>query len=209
MIEAFKNPMLDKPSPIKILSDGTVYGHVADWNGTHIGRLGVKPPRNHTDYRYFHLGAYLHGEKEIDVGCITLHTQHSDLHLTAEEARRAYEDTGAVAAYIKCGEDQFGIWFSGKLAKGLDEADVEALRGSKVSGDWRGIGGKAELIGVLAVNIPGFPIERERVLVAAGQRDPLALVACGAIDNPYVSQAQSRLRVHLARRKLASALNRR
>lgn len=209
MIEAFKDPMLDRPTPIKILADGTIYGHVADWNGSHIGHMGVKPPRNHTGYRYFHLGAYDHSGSEIDVGCITLHTLHADIRLPAEEARKAYENTGSVAAYIKCGEDKFGIWFSGKLAKGLDEADIEALRGAKVSGDWRGINGKSELIGVLAVNIPGFPIERERVLVASGMRDPLTLIASGIVDNPYVSQAQSRLRIHLARRKLAGMLNRR
>lgn len=208
MIEAFKNPGLDRPTPIKILDDGTVYGHVADWAGSHIGRRGTKPPRNHTGYRYFHLGAYKLGSQEIDVGCITLHAGHSDIRLGADEARKAYEDTGSVAAYIRCGEDSHGIWFSGKLAKGMDDADVEALRGAKVSGDWRGINGKAELIGVLAVNIPGFPIPRERVLVAAGQADPLSLVACGVVENTYVSQVRQELRASVLRRRLAARLKR-
>lgn len=204
MIEPFKDPRLDAPTPIHLDGD-VVYGHVAGWHTEHIGARGVNAPRNHSDYRYFHLGGYEHDGQVIDVGQITMHTTHAGLRLPADEARKAYEDTGAVAAYIRCGEDAHGIWFSGKLAKGLDEADREALLGSKVSGDWRPIQGRAELIGVLAVCIPGFPIPRARALVAAGDAEPLALVAAGIVLDAE-PDTSIRLRARVARKRLAARL---
>jgi hypothetical protein len=55
---------------------------------------------------------------------------------------------------------------------------VHELRASgKVSGDWRRIGGQLRLVGLLAVNVPGFPIPRPQARVASGA--PLALLAAG------------------------------
>src|SRR5205085_943051 len=53
------------------------------------------------------------------------------------------------------------------------------LRASAPSGDWRRIGGNLELVGLLAVNVPGFPVPRPQVLTAAGGQQ-LALVAAPA-----------------------------
>jgi hypothetical protein len=55
---------------------------------------------------------------------------------------------------------------------------VHELRASgRVSGDWRRIGGQLRLVGLLAVNVPGFPIQAPRARVASGA--PQALVAAG------------------------------
>jgi hypothetical protein len=199
MIEPFKNPGLDRPTPLRIDGD-TVYGHACDWNRLHTGVPGVRASdvRGDGEYRYFHLGGYQWQGKDIDVGAITLHTVHADIRLPGDDARAHYENTGAVAAYVRAGNDEHGLWFCGKLAKGLCEADVEALRGSKISGDWRGYQGKRELIGLLAVNVPGFPVERERVLVAGAS---LALVASGIVPRDARS-SRARLSAALMRRKL-------
>jgi hypothetical protein len=37
-------------------------------------------------------------------------------------------------------------------------AQVRTLSCSDVSGDWRSIGGALDLVGVLVVNVPGFPV---------------------------------------------------
>jgi hypothetical protein len=200
MIEPFKNPGLDRPTPIRILEDGTVYGHACEWARMHTAIRGVTPPRTDGAYRFFHLGGYQWKGQDVDVGSITLHTLHADLRLPGDEARAHYENTGSVAAYVRAGDDEHGVWFCGRLRSGLADEDVEALRGAKVSGDWRGYNGQRELIGMLAVNVPGFPVERERVLVAGG----LALVASGVVPLD-VKEARGRLRVANLRFKLRAS----
>jgi hypothetical protein len=44
-----------------------------------------------------------------------------------------------------------------------------------MSGDWRRIGGNLELMAVLAVNLPGFPVLRTKALVASGATQTLLL----------------------------------
>jgi hypothetical protein len=202
--EPFKNPGLDRPTPIRIDGD-TVYGHACEWARMHTGSPGVHPPQEaDPNYPYFHLGGYDLAGKEIDVGCITLHTIHADIRLPASEAIQHYENTGSVAAYVRAGNDDHGIWYCGKLAKGMSDEDVEALRGSKVSGDWRGYQGKRQLIGMLAVNTAGFPILRERVLIAGAS---LSLVASGVVPlDP--STARTRLRAYTLRRRLRALTSR-
>jgi len=201
MIEAFKNPSLSRPTPLRIEGD-TIFGHFCAWGTPHMAMPNVTPPRSASGYRYFHLSGYqLDDGTEIDVGKITLHTTHAPLRASSEAAAQHYENTGTVAAYVRAGDDAHGGWFCGKLAKGLSDADVESLRAATPSGDWRGYNGRRELIGILAVNVPGFPIERERALVAAGN-DQLALVASGLV----VNTPADRLRLRVARKALQRRL---
>src|SRR5690606_1868713 len=57
------------------------------------------------------------------------------------------------------------------------------IRASAVSGDWRPINGRLELVAVCAVNCPGFPIPR--TMVASGAA--VSLVAAGI--EPIIEQA--------------------
>ncbi len=203
MIEPFADPHLGAPTPLTV-EDDVVFGHVAEWGRDHLSFPGrsIKPPRSRSGYRYLHLGAYDHAGEDVSVGCITLHTTHAPSSLNADETRRHYESTGAVAAYVRCGEDAHGIWFSGRVALGLEPKDLEALRGAKVSGDWRQIDGALELVGILAVNTPGFPIPRPSARIAAGFAEPLALVASGIVVEPHFEETRARLRLANTRRKL-------
>lgn len=203
-MKPFEDPQLSAPTPLTVEDDHVVYGHVAEWGRDHLSFPGqrIKPPRSASGYRYLHLGAYDHAGEDVSVGCITLHTTHAPSNLGAEETRRHYEDTGAVAAYVRCGEDAHGIWFSGKVALALEPKDLEALRGAKVSGDWRSIDGSLELVGILAVSTPGFPIPRPSVRVEAATNQPLALVASGIVLEPSFAETRSRLHAANLRRKL-------
>jgi hypothetical protein len=61
---------------------------------------------------------------------------------------------------------------------GADPLKVYELQAAgQVSGDWRRIGGQLRLVGLLAVNVPGFPVPKMRARVASGE--PQALVAAG------------------------------
>ena len=76
------------------------------------------------------------------------------------------------------GNDAHGIWVAGAVRPGADPLKVYELQAAgQVSGDWRRIGGQLRLVGLLAVNVPGFPVPKMRARVASGQ--PQALVAAG------------------------------
>jgi hypothetical protein len=105
-------------------------------------------------------------------------TGHAPLHYGASPAAEHYDNTGAAVADVAVGNDQHGIWVAGSIRPGADPLRVYELQAAgQVSGDWRRIGGQLRLVGLLAVNVPGFPVPKMRARVASGQ--PQALVAAG------------------------------
>jgi hypothetical protein len=167
--------------PLTVTEDGRVYGHIAPWGVCHTGKLGtcVTAPHTTTDYAYFRLGEIQTAEGEhIKVGKLTADVGHATtqpgvMGFTAPEAIAHYDNSALQVAYVNIGEDEFGIWVAGAVAPTATEEQVQKLRASSISGDWRGIGGKPELVAALCVNQPGFPL----AVVAHGQQ---ALVAAGA-----------------------------
>lgn len=151
--------------PLTVTDDGRVYGHVALWNRCHAGFADrcVRPPVGGT-YRRFMSASAVPG---VRTGPITIGTTHAKLRMRPQEAMDHYSDTGRAVADVTVGEDRHGIWASGRLRPGVSEADVAALRGSALSGDWRQVGGALQLSGILAVNNPGFLVERAEALAAS------------------------------------------
>lgn len=179
-IDDFRDPKLDRLTPIQVTKDGRVFGHLAGWKTEHIGRPGVKPPRG-TDYRYFHQGVVPTTEGDLPVGHLTLGTGHAGAgNVTAAAAH--YDNTGSQVAQVRVGEDRHGIWFAGRTAPTTDDMQRQMLRRSSLSGDWRKVQGQYELVAALAVNVPGFPIPRTETLVASAADDD-ALVAAGIVRN--------------------------
>src|SRR3546814_10817197 len=80
-----------------------------------------------------------------------------------------YDNTGTTVAYVTVGEDKHGNWVACTLRADAMPEQVRALRAAPMSGDWRKVGAGMELVAVLGVNVPGFPIPRTRALVAGGQ----------------------------------------
>lgn len=176
--EWFDDPKLSQATPLTVGDDGRVYGHIAAWHVDHIGMsFGTRPPRSRSNYAYFHTGVLRTEEgTDVPVGQLTLAGGHASLEMSAQEAVRHYDDTASAIADVHAGEDAYGIWIAGALRPGTAPEQIRALRASAPSGDWRPIKGRLELVGVLQVNVPGFPIARARV--ASGQ--VMALVAAGA-----------------------------
>lgn len=180
--EWFSDPRLDGPTPLTVTEEGRVYGHLAVWGTCHTAYTGqcVEPPASATGYSYFRTGSVLTAEgAEIATGRITLDTLHAKSNLSAVQTIAHYEDTGRGVADVTAGEDAYGIWVSGALRSNVTEDQVRALRASPLSGDWRRIGGNLELVGALAVNVPGFPVPRPQGLVASGTMT--SLVASGML----------------------------
>lgn len=178
----FLNPDLTEPTHIKITAEGRIYGHLAQWGTCHTAYPGqcVTPPENQSGYAYYRTGTVMTKEgEEIPVGRITMDTLHAGRTMDHAQTMAHYEHTGRAAADVNVGEDAHGIWVAGALRPGITPEQVRALRASPLSGDWRWVAGAMELIGALAVNVPGFPIPRPQGLVAGGRQ--VSLVASGMI----------------------------
>ena len=175
----FDQPKLAGPTPLTVTDDGHVFGHVAAWNTPHISPAmrGIEPPRSRSGYAYFHTGVLrTDAGDDVAVGQLTLAGGHADLHFSAKEAVKHYDDTASAVADVHAGEDEFGIWVSGAMRPGVTPEQVRVFRASAPSGDWRPIRGQLEMVAVCQVNVPGFP--QARALTASGHT--LAIVAAGA-----------------------------
>jgi hypothetical protein len=180
----FKNPKLTGPTPLTITKDGQVFGHAALWDTCHIGRPGncVSPPRSMSDYAYFMRdNAVETAEGDlVAAGPLTLGTGHAGMTLNGQAAAEHYDNTGTAVADVATGEDDYGIWMAGSVRAHLPDQRIAELRAAAVSGDWRGVqSGGRELVALLAVNTPGFPVPRARS--TSVEDAPLALVAAGVM----------------------------
>jgi hypothetical protein len=182
---AFKRQEMAEPRVGVEVEGDHVYGYIAQWGVCHIGIQGVctTAPHSLSDYWYFATGKVDTEEGTVRVGQITMDTGHASMRANAKVAAAHYDNTGAAAADVAVGEDEFGIWFSGVLRSKVTDEQRHALRAAgRVSGDWRQIGHDLELVAALAVNVPGFPIPHVRAGVYNGEQ--VSLVAAGLFDDP-------------------------
>lgn len=175
----FADPKLSVPTGITVDDDGRVYGHAAMWGSCHIGQADVcvQPPHEEA-HPYYMTGEVVTDGGRVSVGQITVGTGHASLSLGAVPASEHYDNTGHAVADVAVGNDAHGIWVAGAIRPDADPRLVHELRASgQVSGDWRRIGSSLRLVGLLAVNVPGFPVPKMAARVASGQQE--ALVAAG------------------------------
>ena len=177
----FENPKLSVYTGVTVHASGRVYGHAAPWGSCHIGFSGecVSVPEEDS-HPYFATGEVLTAEGEaVSVGQITVGTGHAGIHLGHQAAVSHYDNTGWAVADVAVGNDEHGIWIAGAIRPNAESARVHELRASgRVSGDWRRIGGKLRLVGLLAVNVAGFLEPAMRARVASGVL--YSLVAAGS-----------------------------
>lgn len=154
-------------APLSVSDEGQVSGHLALWGRCHvgIGSTCVRPPREESSYRGFLVGEAQPG---IPTGPLVLGGGHANLSMSAAAAQSHYDTTSRAVADVTVGADDFGIWTAGAVRASANPSDVDVLRGSALSGDWRPIGGALRLIAVLAVNSPGFRVNRPRAMAASG-----------------------------------------
>lgn len=218
--EWFKPPEMLRPTPITVLPNGQIYGHIASWDSKHTGLPGnVHPPKSRSNYSYFRTGVVATADgTDQPVGQLTLAGGHAPLSADAGRAVQHYDDTRSAVADVNAGEDRHGIWVAGAVRPDATPEQIRALRASAPSGDWRVINGALELIAVCQVNAPGFPVPRAECLVASGA--VTALVAAGAQDmftrrmadvllpNHIVAAVDARVEHQLAKRELRARFQR-
>ena len=200
-VEWFQDPTFDGPTPITVTEDGYVYGHLALFDTCHIGLPGCVTPPQGSSYKYFHTGEVETVEGDcVDVGHLTFNTGHASMSDSAKQAASHYDHTGTVAADVRAGEDQWGIWVVGALRPSLSDEDLRIFRAAPLSGDWRRIAGKLELVGALAVNVPGFPVPRVRSLVSSGETETLL-----TFQDTLLEQVEDTEEVRIAKRSRIKA----
>lgn len=145
-------------APLTIVDDKFVYGHACLWGRCHAGfkNACVVPPRGSEYSRFLH-GSAIPG---IPTGPLTAGTTHAMWDKDALEAFNHYANTGRAVADVAVGEDHLGLWVAGMLRPGITDRDLADLKGSSLSGDWRPVNGKYRLVGLLAVNQPGYLVQR-------------------------------------------------
>lgn len=203
----FRDPKLSAPTPMTVTDDGRIYGHVATWNTCHIGFSDqcVTPPRSSANYQHYLTGEIICEDgSRVAVGQITMDTGHAPLNANGAKAASHYDHTGTAVADIRTGEDEHGIWMAGALRPHVEPAQIRGLMASDVSGDWRRIGGNLELVGVLAVNVPGFPKNRVKVREMEGMI--ASLVASINAGKPELKHHQPDL--SLAADRIAASIGR-
>ena len=171
----FRQPDLDRLTPLTVSDSGRVFGHIAGWDTCHVGMPGcVTPPASMSSYAYFHTSEQATAEGAVlPVGTLVAGPRHADAQAAFQAAVAHYDDPAAAVARVMAGEDDYGIWVAGWLLPGASPQAVDIFRTSPVSGDWRRIGGALELIAVCSVNAPGFPVPRARVAFSAGAQRTL------------------------------------
>lgn len=159
--EWFTLQEMPEPQPFTVYPDGRVYGLIAQFGTCHIGNRGrcVEVPRSPSGYKFFRNKNVLTAEGTlVSTGPIFANTVHPNLRMLAHDAQGHYDHTGTAMADVALYENEWGIVAAGAARPDLTPEQMRAFRGSGVSGDWRKIEGSLEMVGVLAVNVNGFPV---------------------------------------------------
>jgi hypothetical protein len=180
----FRNPMLEAPTPVTRGEDGLIFGHLAEWDTCHIAyEICTTAPPSMTDYAYFLTGQVFTDAGPVAVGQLTVGGGHAVDGISLRAAIAHYDNVATAVADITVGEDEFGVWFSGRIRPWATEKQVHELFAAGPSGDWREVRSRGassmELVAAHAVNVQGFPVARFAVkdgrttsLVAAGALKP-------------------------------------
>lgn len=162
---------------ITVTDDGRIFGYLAPAKVAHRGYpdRAVYAPTG-TDYtRWMNRPTITAGGARIATGAITMGCGHAPTHrgVTAAAALEHYDNTCSVIATARVGENRHGVWIAGALLPDVTPAQVARLLACQLSGDWRpnrDRPGTRELVGVLAVPVPGFPVAHGmRVSTEGGQ----------------------------------------
>lgn len=169
--------------PLTILDSGQVYGHLAARGTPHTGYPGrnVRVPVSRRAYADWHLGVvHTDDGQRVPAGTAVFGCEHAPLRdahgavIAAGPTRDFYAHSGASWAQFRVQEGEHGPWVCGSLLPDITEPQLRLLRALTLSGDWREIAGALELIGVLAVNVPGFRIAREAITASGVGELPTA-----------------------------------
>lgn len=188
-LEWFEKMELPADTPLTVLSNGRVFGRIANFGTCHISFGHCVPvPRSRTNYAKFRCGTVLTAEgTSVRTGPIVMDTVHPDLRWRASDAQAFYADTGCAVCDVVPYEDEFGIVVVGAMRPDVPPARLRAFRASDISPDWRTIDGQPrECCALVAVNNSGFKMPQSLAAAAGMFVEPgFSAVAFDADDEVY------------------------
>lgn len=146
--------------PVEYRDDGRVYGHVTMWERCHVADpwgpgvcASAQPSAN--GYADFMTGTTVCDDGvSVPTGVLTVGCEHSFAE-NVQGVRDHLAHAGLGFADVTVTDGQYGPWISGVLRPDVTDAQIRVLRSLSLSGEWIG-----ELAGILAVNVPGLPVQR-------------------------------------------------
>ncbi len=172
----FQRPAdLEPTGSLNIDDNGArVWGYVTTFDQCHVGWRGqcITAP-DQVASSLFHTGEVLCADgSRVATGPLIMDTDHPaiDASVSVRSALDHYAHTGFAWADVVLGVDEVGIWCAGAVRPNVTDEQVRVLRASALSGDWRTVEGTLQLVAVLTVSSPGFPIPR--ALAASGRAVP-------------------------------------
>lgn len=207
----FAQPEPDHAEPLTVEPDGRIHGHLAPWDGCHMGMVNgtarscVKPPPSRTDYRMFHLGQLeLDDGSMVPVGKIIVAGDHAPTTpgFSLQAATTHYDKTGSVGAFVRAVNGKHGIFLSGATKSDITPEQLRDLRANLPSGDWRNWDHNLELIGALAVPVPGYGIP---AIVASAESGEIEALILQGFSDMEEEMETARDRSYQRRRDLIAA----
>jgi hypothetical protein len=178
---------------ITIEPDGRVYGYVKLRGSCHTGMPGCvdAPDDSPSNFGFAHQGRTMTAEgHEIETAIIAGgRKRHASLDPSVDILRAAahyQEGVENQLMRVRYGSDENGIWFAGALWPDANELDVEHIRASPNSGDWRFVSYQRQhdFAGAVLVNIPGFAMDNAGSSRSAeGTMEALAASAGFGVDS--------------------------
>jgi len=169
------------PTPMTILEDGSVFGHIAPWDSCNRGVRGrcLPPPKSKTNYAQFHTVPIRTSEGTLRVGKIVMGEGHADAQGNIQVTRAFYDRAGSTVAQGRAHEDEWGVFFSGVIGPGVTAEQAVEFFSMPPSGHWseHRPTRSSELIAVAAVNVQGHPTPGPDLVlnqVASGYYEPEA-----------------------------------
>lgn len=178
---AFGLPECPHPMPLTVFEDMSFAGHLAVYDTCHIAFADkcVRPPKSHLSYTPAHQGnVRLDDGNLLRVARISIGSNHAPSNLNPRATADFYERDSLCAGFATCLDGEIGIWVRGHVNLEADQSVINRFASAAWSGDWRSIRRHLELVGILSVNIPGFPIPDAKAWQEG--RETKALVASGA-----------------------------
>jgi hypothetical protein len=158
---------------LNVTDDGRVHGYLAPFGVAHraFRRHGetVYAPRGNVDFaKFLNKTALVMGTdgqvERIAAGNITMECGHAPVSAAARRNPRMapdhYDNSCSVAARIRVGENEHGVWVAGALVSDVTPAQIERMLACELSGDWQSHETKpgwTELTAALLVPVGGFP----------------------------------------------------
>jgi hypothetical protein len=153
---------------LTVTDEGRIYGYLAPDGIAHRSFPGrrVTVPMGRVDYgRWMGGEAIVAGGGRVVAGPITMECGHlpPEAASAADTRMQHYDNTCAVVAKARVGENRHGVWIAGALEPGVSADQVSRMLACRLSGDWAPHPerpGWREFVAALLVPVPGFPMAR-------------------------------------------------